>query len=239
MAIKLTKGSSSTTITTIPYSTYTGLANRPSNYFKYGDAVVPADPSGDQKYTLIGPKSTAGYYIRRLQTNALALQVTNSSGKTFTTCNDIVARPSSPTYNSIRSGSVTLGTVSYGSWSSWSVNYTSGNTTYYKRSRRFDVTATYTAYAYTNRVYNEDSYLSQVTCTTTSDSTYPAKAFTGSITGSFNCYSTSAGSDVSSLNFSFYDNQGAGCTASVSCSVDCYDTKSETSSSGGSSSGNE
>lgn len=239
MAIKLTKGSSSTTITTIPYSTYTGLANRPANYYMQSNQVLPADPSGDQKYTLIGPKSSAGYYIRRLQTNALALQVKNSSGKTFITCNDIIPRPSSPTYNSVSAGSVTLGTVTYGSWSSWSVNYKSGNTTYYKRSRRFDVTATYTANAYTNRVYNEDSYLSQVCCNSTGNSTHPAIAFTGSVGGSFNCYKLSSSSDISSLSFSFYDAQGAGSSKSVSCSLDCYDTKSETSSSGGSSSGSE
>lgn len=239
MAIKLTKGSSSTTITTIPYSTYTGLANRPANYYMQSNHVLPADPSGDQKYTLIGPKSSAGYYIRRLQTNALALQVKNGSGKTFITCNDIIPRPSTPTYNSVSPVSVTLGTVTYGSWSSWSVNYTSGNTTYYKRSRRFDVTATYTANAYINRVYNEDSYLSQVACTTTGNSTNPAQAFTGSVSGSFNCYKTSSSSDVRSLRFSFYDNQGTGGTKSVSCSINSYDTKSETSSSGGSSSGNE
>lgn len=237
MAIKLTKGSSSTTITTIPYSTYTGLANRPANYYMQSNQVLPADPSGDQKYTLIGPKSSAGYYIRRLQTNALALQVKNSSGKTFITCNDIIPRPSSPTYNSVSASSVILGSISYGSWSSWSVNYTSGNTTYYKRSRRFDVTATYTASAYTNRVYNEDSYLSQVYCNSTGDSTYPAKAFTSTTTGSFNCWKS--GSDFSSLSFTFYGPDGSGSATSVSCSIDCYDTKSATSSSGGSSSGSE
>lgn len=232
MAIKLTKGSSSTTITTIPYSTYTGLANRPANYYMQSNQVLPADPSGDQKYTLIGPKSSAGYYIRRLQTGSLALQVTNSSGKTFITCNDIIPRPSTPTYNSVSNCSFVLGTVTYGDWSSWSVNYKSGNTTYYCRTRRFDVTATYTASAYTNRVYNEDSYLSHVYCNSTGDHTYPAIAFTGSTTGSFNCHKS--GSDFSSLSFTFYGPDGSGSTASVSCSIDCYDTKSETSSSGGS-----
>lgn len=237
MAIKLTKGSSSTTITTIPYSTYIGLADRPENYYMQSNQVLPADPSGDQKYTLIGPKSSAGYYIRRLQTNALALQVKNSSGKTFITCNDIIPRPSPPTYNSVSNCSVTLGTVTYGSWSSWSVTYKSGNTTYYHRTRRFDVTAAYSAKAYTNRVYNEYSYLAQVTCTTTSDFIRPEKVFTGSISGAFNCYAT--GSDISNLSFSFHGQDGSGSTTSVSCSIDCYDTKSETSSSGGSSSGNE
>lgn len=239
MAIKLTKGSSSTTITTIPYNTYKTLANSPANYYMQSNQVLPADPSGDQKYTLIGPKSSAGYYIRRLQTNALALQVKNSSGKTFITCNDIIPRPSSPTYNSVSASRVTLGSISYGSWSSWSVNYRSGNTTYYYRTRRFDVTATYTVSAYVNRVYNEDSYLARVVCDTTSDVNFSAKVFTGSFTESFNCYKPSSGSDISSLRFSFYDAQDAGVSMSVSCSIDCYDTKSETSSSGGSSSGSE
>ena len=160
------------------------------------------------------------YWVGRYVSSKPTRKFTKN-GSVYACCNSqqLVEIPT----NSPKIKSVTLGSVSYGSWSGWT-SVTGGQ----KRTRTFSVKATIVLESADDEYVNSNQiYVKEIKCTTTGTVHTPSTkslqsgdSITMTVSGSGNDYST--------LTFGAYNSSGvAKNSKSVSCTIDAYEFQSE------------